>query len=197
MYRLALTGSIATGKSTVLGLFADQDIPIYSADTAVHELYQAEAVAPVAALCADCIVDGVVDREKLSAFLVADPVRIKTLEAIVHPLVRKKMTAFLQECDKQGHDLAVLEIPLLFETGADYPVDGIAVTTCSDQVQHRRAMARPGMSAEKLATIIARQLPQSEKRARADFIIDTAKSLADTKQVVMSIIAACRQKGST
>lgn len=196
MFHLGLTGSIATGKSTVLKMFAARDIPIYSADDAVHALYQNEAVAPVAALFPGTNVDGHIDRAILAQKLIDNPQRLAELEAIVHPLVREKMLAFLQKAAEDGVDLAILEIPLLFETGADYTLDAIAVTTCADAEQRRRALSRPGMSVEKLQTMLARQMPQAEKKARADFVIDTGTSLEDTEAEVDKIIATCRKRNA-
>jgi len=197
MFALALTGSIATGKSTVLSMFADEGIPTYSADQAVHELYASSAVEPLSKLFPDCVRDGEVDRKKLSAFLVAQPDKIAQLEAIVHPLVREKMEQFLHRSALDHVDMVVLEIPLLFETGTAYPVNGIAVTYCSNALQRQRALTRPGMSEEKLDTILARQMPQEEKKRRADFIIDTGTDLVETKAEVEKIIAACRNNPDT
>jgi len=193
MFALGLTGSIATGKSTVLAIFEDLAIPVYSADAAVHELYQGAAVEPVEALFPGVTDKGVIDRQKLAKALVAAPDRISELEAVVHPLVREKMQQFLRHAADSGAALAVLEIPLLYETGADYPVDAIAVTACSDAEQRRRALARPGMSVEKLETILARQMPQAEKKRRADFVINTDVPLPATRAEVIEIIEKCRE----
>lgn len=190
MFRLGLTGSIATGKSTVLKFFAAH-APIYSADEAVHALYAGEAVAPVEAAFPGVAENGTINRQKLSQILIDAPQRIKELEAIVHPLVHEKMQQFLQQAEKDGAKLAVLEIPLLFETGHAYPIDAIAVTTCSDAEQRKRALARAGMTEKKLETILARQVPQVEKRQRADFIIDTNLGLAQTESQIAEIIKQC------
>ncbi len=197
MFALGLTGSIATGKSTVLALFKDQGIPVYSADDAVHALYQGEAVTPVEALFPGVAENGVINRQKLAGALIAAPDRIGELEAVVHPLVHQKMQQFLDDTAADGADLAVLEIPLLFETGKDYPVDAVAVTACSDAEQRRRALARPGMSVEKLETILARQMPQAEKKRRAGFIINTDVPLPDTRAEVIEIIEKCRGTASS
>lgn len=190
MFRLGLTGSIATGKSTVLKFFAAH-APIYSADEAVHALYAGEAVAPVEAVFPGVAENGTINRQKLSQILIDAPQRIKELEAIVHPLVHEKMQQFLQQAEKDGAELAVLEIPLLFETGHTYPIDAIAVTTCSDAEQRKRALARAGMTEKKFETILARQVPQVEKRQRADFIIDTNLGLAQTESQIAEIIKQC------
>lgn len=194
MFRLGLTGSIATGKSTILQDFADMGASTYSADDAVHALYRAEAVAPIEALFPGVSVNGEVDRTRLAKELVADPARIATLEEIVHPLVRAKMNEFIAEAKANNAELIVLEIPLLFETEADYPIDAIAVTVCSAEEQKRRAMLRPGMSVEKFNTIVARQLPQDEKKLRADFVIDTDGSKEQSKAQVARIVAACSNR---
>lgn len=194
MFVLGLTGSIATGKSTALKIFAQHGAPIYSADAAVHELYEGAAIAPVEAKFPGVTVNGVIDRQKLGQILVQDPKRIKVLEDIVHPLVHDKMQEFLAKTEKSDAELAVLEIPLLFETGRAYPIDAIAVTACSDAEQRHRALARPGMTVEKLETILARQLPQADKKERADFVIDTGKSIDDTAAQIVRIIAKCRAK---
>ncbi len=197
MFALGLTGSIATGKSTVLALFKDQGIPVYSADDAVHALYQGEAVTPVEALFPGVAENGVINRQKLAGALIAAPDRIGELEAVVHPLVHQKMQQFLDDTAADGADLAVLEIPLLFETGKDYPVDAVAVTACSDAEQRRRALARPGMSVEKLETILARQMPQAEKKRRAGFVINTDVPLPVTRAEVIEIIEKCRGTASS
>jgi len=192
MFALGLTGSIATGKSSVLAMFAANGVPTFSSDQAVHDLYQDQAVEPLTELFPASIVEGKVDREKLGAHLVAHPELIAQLEAIVHPLVRARMEAFVRQCTLDKVDLAVLEIPLLFETAAHYPIDAVAVTWCSDTLQRQRALERPGMNVEKLNTILARQMSQSDKKARADFVIDTGTTLTETKSQVETIINACR-----
>lgn len=194
MLRLGLTGSIATGKSTVLAMFRARDIPVYSADMAVHALYAGEAVAEVEALFPGVSVNGTVDRGRLSKMLVDTPQGFAKLEALIHPLVRQKMLAFLDRAAESGADLAVLEIPLLFETGHPYPLDAVAVVSCSDKKQRQRALARDGMSVEKLNAILARQVPQAEKRLRADFVISTDGSEADTAAEVDRLIETLRNR---
>lgn len=193
---LGLTGLMATGKSTVLKFFAEHAVPVYSADEAVHALYEGEAVAPVAELVPQSLLNGKIDRKALGAALVADPALLPRLEAIVHPLVRQKSFAFIDTHKAKGTPLIVLEVPLLFELDNPYPTDAVAVTSCADAVQKARALERPGMNGEKLQTILARQMPQAEKRARADFVIDTGTTLAATADQVEKIIAAC-QAGQT
>jgi dephospho-CoA kinase len=188
MFRLGLTGSIATGKSTALKAFADLGIPVFSSDDVVHDLYKAEAVPPVEAVFPGVTTDGIIDRQKLSAILVAHPERLKSLEAIVHPLVRARINRFLENSAAAGAKLAVVDIPLLFERGVDWGLDAVAVTVVDEAEQRRRALARPGMTVEKLAAILARQMPQAEKRARADYILDTGTSIDSTRADVAALV---------
>lgn len=194
MYRLGLTGSIATGKSTVLKAFADLGVPVFSADDAVHMLYDGEAVGPVGSSFPDAVVDGKVDRAALSRVLTGDAQKLKQLEAIVHPLVRAKIGQFLDAAAAAGHKLSVVEVPLLFESGHDYGFDAIAVTWCDPAIQRERALSRPAMSVEKLDAILARQLPQDEKRRRADFAFDTGSGIEATRQQVADLVAELRGK---
>src|SRR5690606_4997453 len=156
MYRLGLTGSIATGKSTTLQAFADLDIPVFSADAAVHELYEGEAVAAVAALFPGVAPDGVIERTELSRQLLEQPEKLAALEAIVHPMVRRRIAAFFSDAEAAGAPLAVADIPLLFENDVDWGLDGVAVTVVDDAEQRRRVLARPGMTVDKLEAILAR-----------------------------------------
>lgn len=197
MFKLGLTGSIATGKSTVLQMFGDLGVPTYSADKAVHELYAGEAIAPLSDAIPGIVKDGTIDRAALAAIIVEQPEKLAEVEDIVHPLVFQKMQQFLQKAAATGADLAVLEIPLLFETGRDYQLDAIAVTICNDQEQRRRALAREGMSVEKLETILARQLPQADKQKRANFVIRTDLPLNETRQMVKNTIDTCRTEDRT
>ncbi|WP_029040976.1 dephospho-CoA kinase [Cucumibacter marinus] len=192
MIVLGLTGSIATGKSTVAGMFAEAGIPVYDADKAVHELYAGEAVDAVEAAFPGTTRDGQVDRTALSQQVLGDPEALKRLEALIHPLVREKMLGFIETRRTAGAGLVILEIPLLFETGQAYPVDAIAVTWCEPAIQRERALARDGMSEDKLAAILARQMPQDEKRDRADFEIDTSGDFASVRNQVAKVIEACR-----
>lgn len=194
MLKLGLTGSIATGKSTVLAAFAELGVPTFSSDEAVHELYRGAAVAPVEAAFPGVAVDGVIDREKLSRLLVGHPLRLRQLEAIVHPLVRARIRAFLEDAAARGEPMAVVDIPLLFENGVDWGLDAIIVTTVDEAEQRRRALARPGMTVEKLDAILARQLPQAEKVKRATYIIDTSDTIAATRQTVEQLVQRLRQQ---
>jgi dephospho-CoA kinase len=188
MFKLGLTGSIATGKSTTLKAFADLGIPTFSSDDAVHDLYRAEAVRPVEAVFPGVATDGAIDRQKLSQVLLQHPERLKSLEAIVHPLVRARISRFLQEAEAAGAALAVVDIPLLYERGVDWGLDAVAVTVVDEAEQRRRALARPGMTVEKLDAILARQLPQAEKISRADYVLDTSCSIDSTRADVAALV---------
>ena len=195
MIRLGLTGSIASGKSTALQVFADLGIPIFSSDAVVHELYEAEAVPVVEQLFPGVTTHGKVDRVALSRRLIADPKALPRLEAAIHPLVRTRMAKFLADAETGGAALAVVDVPLLFETGFDYGLDKIAVISASDETIRRRALARPGMSVEKLDAILARQMPQAEKRKRADYIIDTSGPLDHATAQVAALVASLTDPG--
>jgi dephospho-CoA kinase len=190
MWKIGLTGSIATGKSTVLRVFAAHGIPIFSADEAVHELYSGVGIPAVESLFPGVARNGSVDRTELSRRIVAEPQKLDQLEAAVHPMVRARMRTFLAEAEEAGAVLAVIDIPLLFETGFDYGFDRVAVTLAPDDVVRERALARPGMSVEKLNAILARQMPQGDKRKRADYIIDTGGPMSRTEAAVEALIEA-------
>ena len=188
MIILGLTGSIAMGKSTTAQMFRDFGVPVNDADEAVHQLYSGEAVAPVEAAFPGSTRDGKVDRAELSRQLMQAPERLRELEAIVHPLVRGKEQEFLAENRAANAPFVVLDIPLLFETGAEKRIDRVVVVTCSAELQRQRALKRPGMTEEKLAMILARQVPDSEKRKRADYIIDTSDSFDVTRAQVKAVV---------
>ena len=194
MLRLGLTGSIATGKSTALAAFADQGIPTFSSDAAVHELYAGEAVQLVDALFPGVGVSGTIDRAELSRRLLARPERLAELEAVVHPLVRARIARFLAEAEGSGADMAVVDIPLLYEGGHDWGLDAVVVTVVDPVEQRRRALARPGMSVEKLEAILARQMPQADKERRADYVLDTGNSIAQTQHDVADLVKRLRSK---
>ena len=194
MWRIGMTGSIATGKSTVLKAFVDLGVPVYSADEAVADLYRDEAVAPVEALFPGVSVGGQIDKALLSQRLQADPSGFARLEAVVHPLVRARIARFLDAAEAAGHELAVVEVPLLFESGHDYGFDAIGVTWVDEAVQRERALARPGMTVEKLDAILARQMPQAEKKARATYLFDTGMPIARTREMVAALVAGIRAK---
>jgi dephospho-CoA kinase len=192
MIIVGLTGSIGMGKSTTAEMFALEGIPVNDADQVVHDLYRGEAVAPIGDAFPNTVRDGVVDRQELSRQLSAAPEKFKLLESIVHPLVRKRETEFLDIHKSAGAALVVLDIPLLFETGGEERVDFVVVVSCDPQVQRERVLARPGMTAEKLSMILARQVPDAEKRARADFVIDTGAGLETARSSVREIIATLK-----
>ena len=192
--KLGLTGSIATGKSTVLKAFAKLGVPVFSSDDYVHELYRGAAVAPVEAAFPGVTIDGVIDRRRLSGHVVGHPERIKQLEAIVHPLVRAGIRRFLADAEARGEPLAVVDIPLLFENGVDWGLDGVIVTTVHEAEQRRRALARPGMTVEKLDAILARQMPQAEKIKRATYIFDTSDTIEATRDDVHRLVERLRTK---
>jgi dephospho-CoA kinase len=175
MIKIGVTGSIATGKSTLLEAFGKVGVPVFSADQAVAELYAGDAVAEVEALFPGVVTAGAVDRAALSQKLAADPSGFDRLEALVHPLVRKKIAQFLSAAEGAGETVAVVEVPLLFESGFDYGFDAIAVTHVNDALQRDRVLARPGMTVEKMETILARQMPQAEKMERADYLFNTER----------------------
>ena len=191
-----LTGSIAMGKSETAKMFAARGIPVFDSDAAVHALYAkgGAAVKPVAAIAPAAVVDGRVDRGRLAALVQAEPALLPRIEAVVHPLVRGLQEQFLAESMKAGADIAVLDIPLLFETGRDHEVDVIIVVSAGADLQRDRALKRPGMTEEKLAFILKKQLPDEQKRARADYVIDTSESLAITGREVDRVIAELKEK---
>ncbi len=194
MIRIGLTGSIGMGKSTSAKLFAEAGVPVNDSDAVVHDLYSGEAVPLVEAAFPGTTSDGKVDRQELSRRLAGDPSGFKRIEAIVHPLVRERERRFVERQTEAGADMIVLDIPLLFETGADKRVDKIAVVSCDPQIQRERVLARPGMTEEKFNMILSRQTPDAEKRARADYVIDTGGSIDAARHQVQEIIADLRRK---
>ena len=190
MVILGLTGSIGMGKSTTAAMFRDAGIPVFDADSCVHALYRGAAVVPVEAAFPGVTRDGTVDRELLRQRVLGDPAALRHLEAIVHPLVRDARTAFLSDAKLAGAKLAVLDVPLLYETGQDSAVDAVAVVSAPEPVQKARVMARPGMTEARLSAILGQQVPDAEKRARARFVIETGVGLAETRARVAEVIAA-------
>jgi len=183
------------GKSETAKMFAARGIPVFDSDAAVHELYAVggAAVEPLRALAPDAIVKGSVDRRKLATTVQADPRLLKRIESVVHPLVKSRQMTFLAEAAMRS-DIAVLDIPLLFETSRDKDVDVLIVVSAGAVLQRERALARPGMTPEKLDFILSRQMPDAEKRARADYVIDTSVSLGDTARRVDEVIADIRAR---
>lgn len=192
MIVVGLTGSIGMGKSTTAKMFAEEGVPVNDSDAVVHDLYRSDAVAPIGTAFPGTIREGVVDRQELSRQLSAAPEKFQVLEAIVHPLVRQREVVFLDRHRRSETDIVVLDIPLLFEVKGEERVDVVVVVTCDPQIQRARVLARPGMTEEKLAMILSRQLPDAEKRKRADFLIDTGLGLEMARARVREIIASLR-----
>jgi dephospho-CoA kinase len=183
-----LTGSIGMGKSTVAAYLRDQGVPVLDADKIVHDLYAGEAAPLIEVVFPGTTKDGVVDRAALATKVLASPKELKKLEAIIHPRVRAAEWGFLLDEHDKGSDLAVLEIPLLFETAPHALFDAVIVVSASPGVQRARLMARPGMTDEKLDALIARQLPDADKRAKADFVVDTGAPLEDTYRQIDAVL---------
>ena len=190
MIVLGLTGSLGMGKSATARFFAEAGVPVHDADAAVHRLYAGEAAPAIEAAFPGTTGAAGVDRQKLGEYVLGDPAAMARLESIVHPLVRREELRFLDTAAKAGAAVAVLEIPLLFETGADRRVDAVVVVTALPQVQRSRAFERPGMTEEKFRAVIARQMPDAEKRRRADFIVDTSQGFDSARAQVRAILRA-------
>ena len=190
MIVVGLTGSIGMGKSTTAGMFRDAGVPVHDSDEAVHRAYAGAAVPLVEEAFPGVVVDGVVDRERLSAAVLGNPDALRRLESIVHPLVRADADAFVERNRVAGTPMVLLDIPLLFETGGEARVDSIVVVTADADIQRQRVLARPGMTADKLDAILARQTPDAEKRRRADFIVDTGQGMEAARRAVVRIIDA-------
>jgi dephospho-CoA kinase len=198
MKTLGLTGSIGMGKSTVAKMFAEEGAAVWDADAAVHRLYAkgGAAVAPVGEIFPEAVRDGAVDRAVLSRLVLEAPERLKALEAIVHPLVAMDRFRFVEQASASGAKLVVLDIPLLFETGARPFFETVAVVSAPAEVQRSRVLARPGMTAEKFDAILAKQVPDAEKRRQADFVIDTGVSLEETRESVRALVRRLLQDAS-
>jgi dephospho-CoA kinase len=189
MIVLGLTGSIGMGKSTTAQLFAEAGVPVYDADAAVHRLYEGEAVPAIEAAFPGTTTNGKVDRNRLSACVVHDPAAMKQLEEIVHPMLGASRQKFLQDAENSGAPVAVVDVPLLFETGGEKRVDAVVVVTTTAELQRERILARPNMTGEKLAAILARQMPDAEKRKRAHFVVDTSHGLDPVRARIRDILA--------
>jgi len=189
MIKIGLTGSIGMGKSTVAAMFAGLGASVWSADDAVHRMYgeNGSAVDPIRALFPDAIIDGAVDRARLAAVVLGASGELKKLEAIVHPLVAADREAFMTAAAHAGAELAVLDIPLLFENNSEKFFDAVIVVTAPSAVQRTRVLQRSGMNEEKLAAILAQQMPDAEKRAKADYVISTDRPLEETRDEVRQI----------
>ena len=190
MFILGLTGSLGMGKSTTARLFAEEGVPVHDADAVVHRLYEGEAAAAIEAAFPGTTADGKVDREELAARVQGDRVALKRLEAIVHPLVQQAEQRLLAEAEARGEKVAVLDIPLLFETGGEERVDAVVVVSAPPEVQRSRALERPGMTVDKLDAILANQMPDEEKRRRADFVVDTSRGFEAARTGVRAILKA-------
>ncbi|KQY97810.1 dephospho-CoA kinase [Pseudolabrys sp. Root1462] len=193
MFILGLTGSIGMGKTATARMFAEEGVPVQDADAVVHALYEGEATALIEAAFPGTTAGGVVNRVKLGAQVIGKADAIKRLEAIVHPLVAQKRDQFLAESEKNGADVAVLDIPLLYETGGDKRCDAVAVVSAPAEVQRERVLTRPGMTEERFLAILAKQMPDAEKRRRADFIVDTSKGFDAARQQVREILDKVRK----
>ena len=186
---LGLTGSIGMGKSTTAKLFTEAGVPVYDADAAVHKIYEGEAAPAIEAAFPGTTVDGRVDRTKLPAKVVHDPAAIKQLEQIVHPMLGASRKKFLDDAERSGAPVVVMDIPLLFETGGEKRVDAVVVVSTDPATQRERILARGTMTSEALDAILARQLPDAEKRKRADFVVDTSHGLDPVRTAIRDILA--------
>lgn len=189
MIIIGLTGSIGMGKSTTSDMFKALGVPVISSDETVHQLYSGEAAPLIEAAFPGTAPDGVVDRRILSEKLMAAPGEFKRLEAIIHPLVRAHEQRFLDDAAARDEKMVLLDIPLLFETGATERADVIVVVSCAPEIQRKRVLARPGMTEEKFQAILSRQTPDAEKRRRAEYVIDTGQGLEAAQQQVADIVA--------
>jgi dephospho-CoA kinase len=198
MFILGLTGSIGMGKSATAKMFAEEGVPVHDSDAVVHRLYEGEAVPVVEAAFPGTTANGKVDREKLSRHVLGDAEAIKRLEQIVHPLVAAARDKFLRDAEKSGAAVAVLDIPLLYETKGEGRCDAVVVVSAPAHVQRERTLARPGMTEQKLETILAKQVPDAEKRRRADFVVDTSQGFdharAQVRDILKAVMAAPNRK---
>ena len=188
MIILGLTGSIGMGKSTTAKLFAEAGVPVYDADAAVHKIYEGAAAPAIEAAFPGTTAHGKVDRNKLSTQVVHDPAAIKRLEQIVHPMLGASRQNFLDEAERSGAPVAVVDVPLLFETGGEKRVDAVVVVTTTPEIQRQRILSRDNMTGQKLDAILARQLPDAEKRKRADFVVDTSHGLDPVRARIRDIL---------
>ncbi|HEY1473712.1 MAG TPA: dephospho-CoA kinase [Pseudolabrys sp.] len=190
MFILGLTGSLGMGKSATAKMFAEEGVPVHDADAAVHRLYDGEATPQIEAAFPGTTRDGKVDRDALAKLVLGDAAAIKRLEQIVHPLVHAAAVRFVEAAERSGAPVAVLDVPLLFETGGDARCDAVVVVSAPADVQRARAFERPSMSEGKLAAILAKQMPDAEKRRRADFVVDTSKGFEHARAQVRDILKA-------
>jgi dephospho-CoA kinase len=190
MFILGLTGSVGMGKSATARLFSEFGVPVHDADAVVHRLYEGEAVGAIEHAFPGTVRDGKVDRGKLAGDVLSDPAALARLEDIVHPLVRAAEDELIAAAQRRGEATVVLDIPLLFETGAEKRVNAVVVVTASPDIQRERVLARPAMTVQKLESILARQTPDAEKRRRADFVVDTSKGFDAAREQVRAILDA-------
>jgi dephospho-CoA kinase len=197
MIVLGLTGSIGMGKSTTAKMFAEEGAWVHDADATVHELYDrgGKAVRPIGEAFADVVKDGAVDRKALAGLIATDPKALERLESIVHPLVAGSRDAFLQKARVSGAEVAVLDVPLLFETGGHQALDAVVVVSAPAHAQRRRVLERPGMTSERLDALLERQVPDAEKRERADFVVDTGQGLDHARAQVRQILRTVTEPG--
>jgi dephospho-CoA kinase len=189
MFVIGLTGSIAMGKSTTARLFAEEGVPVHDADATVHRLYEGEAVGPIEAAFSGVTKAGKVDRAALGQRVAGDQPALRRLEQIVHPLVRASEVQFLKKAEASGAPTVVLDIPLLFETGGDRRVDAVVVVSAPAEMQRARLIAR-GIEMERLEALLARQMPDAEKRQRADFVVDSSQGIEHARTQVRQILKA-------
>ncbi len=187
---LGLSGSLGMGKSVTAKMFADAGVPVHDSDATVHQLYEGEAVVPIERAFPGTTADGTVDRTKLAAIVLNDKAALARLESIVHPLVSQSTDRFLAEARKRGNKVVVLDVPLLFETRAERRCDAVVVVSAPAEVQRARAFERPGMTEERFKAILAKQMPDAEKRRRADFIVDSSRGFDDAQAQVGDILRA-------
>ena len=193
---IGLTGSIGMGKSTTAAMFREAGVPVYDADAAVHELYKAggAAVGPVEAAFPGVVRDGAVDRELLRQRVLGDPEALKKLNAVVHPIVAADRIGFFERKGEAGADIVIMDVPLIYETGGEKNLEAVIVVTAPADVQRQRVLARPGMTAERLDAILAQQVPDAEKRARADYVVDTSQGLEAARAQVKEILKSLRAR---
>lgn len=194
MLLIGLTGSIGMGKSTTARMFREEGVPVSDSDEIVHEIYKSPAAAAIERRFPGTVVDGVVDRKRLAACVIGDAAAMKDLEDIIHPLVREARAKFIEDCRRRKERFVVLDIPLLFETNGERDVDVVVVASAAPEIQRRRVLARPGMTAEKFEKLLAKQIPDEEKRRRADFIVHTDKGFDFARNEVRAILKALESR---
>ncbi len=197
MMIVGLTGSMAMGKTTAAKYLKSRNIPVFDSDGAVHALYEGEAVGAIGGAFPGAIEDGRVNRKRLAEAISGEPEALARLERIVHPLVRCKQRDFILAHADQGTDLVVLDIPLLFESGADQLIDAVIVVSAPEAVQRERLAGRPGLTPARIDDLLSRQMPDVDKRARADFVVDSSGPVADTRAQLDAIIAKLRRQSGS